>query len=922
VNDVSKKYILNLCTSELSSDFTSFFEENSFEVHNKSSESIQYDFIIIDDIETTLTNTAPVIFKGNVLDKANFFKNNGKAIITEKTLECEIEKIIFLRLLGVNSSLSLEKAFNKELNTSGEFKLTDHLSTGYYCDLVSSKAAILDFDFLNIRNGFFNLINFISLTIDSKAGSFPVDVEFGNSSDKFIIQTHYNVENFGAEYLWNSFSENENNYLLKTLDFVDSIDCYVLEKTGRLVLTLIFSKSEVQNQNVFIHNIKSFKLVNVEELVNQVESNPIDHFGDVKLAKEKVQSISKVQEILEDDQTTDGHLVSVTRVAKFLKTADINIEELSFESIDNYLENYPNKEILNLLTVNDKKLIIDSVKDNNTLETLSTSLDDVEKVVGLDDFLDSLVTKIDGLSLEQANEIVSISGAGSEKDSITRVGGWLDNDNHSQVVKGTKEDLGEKSQLIKGTREDLTEETTLISGQHEDLTEEATIVSGSESIDSISGEITPLSFNSSKTQAQWRSAKSDIVEEVRKRAEKLKESGKSLEDLSAEVSSIVSEKLNIEDSDSEALSKGLFENASERFVTNKDIGPGNGGEATRNRLENEKLKQDITKKDGQLVRMKRLIDSMKRELSIQKEISSETQNETTPSDTPSSENSLNFNVEVNKLKAEVERRDKQIDQLKKNLEITHQNGSVVSSSSSTDLSELAETVAVNPNVVKNLESEVKRLQSQLSVAQNRVDSISQRAESDKELSNNRASNETKVFREKIAKSQEIISKFQAENSDFQKQIFELKKQKEEFENKANLLASNDSVEQLKAKEKELSDVTKAAKQIEDKFRAANLQIKKLEQKNKFITAQAQEAAKKVKKSAGKSGAGQVDPKSAHKIKQLERMNDKLKGSSKKFEQELTVKKKEVHQGKLENNTLKLKIDELERKLSKLDKKAA
>lgn len=959
MNDVSKKHILNLCVNELSNEFVNFFEEISFTVHAEFNDSQEYDYILIDKEETSLPVAAPVVFIGQPQDMVSFFKNNGRAMASEEILSSEIEKVILKRLLGVSSSLSLEKAFNNELNSAGSFKLTDHLSTGHYCDLIASKASIEDYNFLNIRNGFFHLSNFISLTIDSKSGHFPVDVEFGSAGDKFVIQSHYNVENFGAEYLWRSLSDLEDNFLKKSLEYVDAIDCYILEKTGRLVLTLIFSKERSQKQSIFIHNIKSFKLINLDDLVNNVAENNIDSIEDLKQAKNKVKSISKVQDLLDDEQASDGHLVSVTRVSKFLNSLESDLSNLSLENFDEFVQDYPNKKMLNFLTVNDKKLIIDSVKNDEKLSTLSTSLEEVEEVVGLDEFLESLVHKIDGLSLDEANEIVALSSGPIEKDAQTRVSSWLEKNDDRSVISGNKEDLGEETTLvsgssevtddsstlvsgtredigdgatlvsgtkdeidnsttiISGTREDLGEGSTFIAGTKEDLTEEAILISGEQNSDQTNS-TKSFSIDSSETKAEWRSAKSDIIEEVRKRALKLKESGKSLKDLNKEVSGIVSDKLNIDSSESETLSKGLFENASEKFVTNKNIGKGNGGENTRNRLENEKLKQDVKRKDSQLIRMKRLIDGMKKEISIQRDVSQE--GESANSESGAINTPVNYNIEVNKLKAEVERRDKQIEQMKKNLDVVHN----LNKDEDDDISDslITDDLVVQTNSVKNLELEVKRLSSQLELSQKREEQISQKIENEKELSESKTSNETRLFREKITKSQEIINKYQAENADFQKQIFELKRKKEEFENKANLLASNDSTEQLKEKEKEFSEVSKLAKQAEDRYRAAGLRIKQLEQKNKFLTSQVETASKKNSKSAAMSGGGKLDAKSAHKIKQLERMNDKLKGSSKKFEDELAGKKKELHQGKLENNTLKLKVDELERKLSKFDKKAA
>ncbi|WP_127716536.1 hypothetical protein [Halobacteriovorax sp. HLS] len=902
MTDVLKKYILNLCSSDLSDQMNSILEQQEVEIVSKFDETQKYDFVLIDSDDTQLPCTCAVIFIGEPKNRSQFFKNNGKAIISKEMTSDTIESIIFDRLLGNSSSLSLEKAFDSEIDSCGSFKVTDHLNGGYYSDLVAAKAVVNDFDFLRVRNSFFNLVNFFSVIIDSKKGLFPVDVDFGISDEKFIIQSHFNVMDFGGEYLWSSLSPKGDKFLHDAVEYVDTLDCYILEKTGRLVVTLVISKDPSSMKNIFLHNVKSFKLMNVEDLVGGTTTTSVEDLpADISLA-EKTQHISKVKNILEDDQMSDGHLVNVTRVVKFLKKTSFTLDDLSLDNFSTLVKGYPNEAVLDSLTINDKKLIIDSLKDEEKFSNLESSLEEVEKIAGLDEFLDSLVTKIDGLSLEQANEIVTLTESQDADEEMTRVGGWKEEeDNHKEVIKGSPEDLGEVSTMVKGSKEDLTEDRTIISGSPEKSNNDSVTIKGTPE-DTNKGKFTLKKFEGVN---EWSSKKDDIISGIRKRAEELKNKGASLSDLGTELTTIVSESLDIDIKDSSSISKGLFENASEKFVTSVKH---ESKSEQDNSEEVAKLRADLIKRDTQLGRMMKLIEGMKKELVSKKQVISSPTDDT-------------FNVELNKLKAEVDKRDKQIDLLKKNLENTH--GVVDKINSITDQNnELLDTVSVEPDIVKNLEDEVKRLTSQLSLAQGRIESISEKADSEKEMADSRSNNESKLFREKFMKSQEIINKFQDENKSLEKELFELKRVKEELENKANLLASNDHSEELKEKDQALAELSKVSKQNEDRYRAAGLRIKQLEQKNKFLTAQVSEATKKAKKGSGAGAKGAVDPKTAHKIKQLERLTEKLKGSSDKFEEELTAKKKEVHQSKLENNTLKLKIDELERKISKLDKQAA
>lgn len=959
MNDVSKKYILNLCQNDLSDHLKNFFAEIDVELCEKVLDGQKIDFVLIDSESIKVPVTSPLVFIGEISDRVKFFTNNGVAIISNELVKDSIEEVILKRLLGENSSLNIEKAFDTKIDSNGSFKVTDHLNSGYYCDLLAAKASLNEFEYIDVRNSFFNLMNFVSLVIDSDSGEFPVDVDFGMSQDKFVIQTHFNVEKLGAELIWSSFGNGENNFLSNCLNYVETVDCYVLEKTGRLVLTLILSKNESKSKNICIHNIKSFKLININELIGNTSSVSLEDFGDVKLASEKINSISKVQNILADDQVSDGHLVSVTRVTKFIQNSGASLDGMSLENFDQFVSGYPNKDVLELLTISDKNLIIESINDVSKLKNLSDSLEEVEEVVGIDEFLESLVTKIDGLSVEEANELITL-GESQSSESATRVSGWQEEDDSSsevikgdqedltesselikgskedhtessQMIKGSKEDLTGPTQLIKGTKEDLTEPTQMIKGSREDLTEENITIKGEASNEDNShvvikesnesnpaGEMTRLDFGTSETKAQWSSAKSDIIEKVRAKALSLKESGKSLKELSHEVTSIVKENLNIKDGESEAISKGLFENASEKFVTNKDARKSNSGDAVRAKIENDKLKQDLDRRDSQLVRMKRLIDGMKKELISQKEKDSKNVSTAKSSIEPS----MTANIDVIKLNAEVDKRDKQIELLKKNLDSSSQSAEDLRNQLSSKDEPMEVSSLAGDVELKNLKGEVKKLESQLQASQARAESSNARAENDKEMSNNRSANETKMFREKLAKSQEVIGKFQKDNSALSREIFEINRLKEDFENKANLLANNDHTEELEEKQTQLTEISKVSKQNEDRYRAANLRIKQLEQKNKFLTAQVSQASKKSSGAGAGGSAAKMDPKASHKLKQLERVSEKLKASNTKSEAELMAKKKEAHQAKLENNTLKLKITELERKVSKLDKKAA
>lgn len=111
----------------------------------------------------------------------------------------------------------------------------------------------------------------------------------------------------------------------------------------------------------------------------------------------------------------------------------------------------------------------------------------------------------------------------------------------------------------------------------------------------------------------------------------------------------------------------------------------------------------------------------------------------------------------------------------------------------------------------------------------------------------------------------------------------------------------------------LSSLMTEKKLLEEKLREQGMDLKKVEQKLKFAIAQLAEAQKK----KGPAGG------SSHKsndiyIKQLEHVSGRFAEAA----SDLVEKKKELHKLKQENVGMNLKIAELERKLSNIEKKAA
>lgn len=305
MSDNSKKYILDLLQTPMTRKVKTILEDLFFTLETSENKEISYEFVLIDDINKECPSGSKIIFFGKLKDKKPFFEKGGVAVLAEDVFDSEVELTYLKRLLGENSTLDVADSLQTELQALGKVKVTDHLNSGYYCDSIVVKAAEEGFNFLNIKKGVFNLFGFISEIILDDKGEFPIDVEYGFSGNSFFIQSHFLVEEFYSDLLWELLSD-ESSSLALMVDSAKTIDIYTLEKTQKLVVTASWAKEYTQNKSLYIHSIDSFRPANRKTKLDKVKPLTIDYKKDHELHLPK-------------NKKTPLSLSSISRIVNFLK---------------------------------------------------------------------------------------------------------------------------------------------------------------------------------------------------------------------------------------------------------------------------------------------------------------------------------------------------------------------------------------------------------------------------------------------------------------------------------------------------------------------------------------------------------------------------------------------------------------------------
>lgn len=238
----------------------------------------QMDYTFLDDPDDLDLAQGKVILLSPPRDYKESFKGQVEAVVWPKILEHKVGQTLLKRLLGENSSLGMESVYSDTEVDFKSFRFMDHLSTGYYSDVLAQAAHQHGHHPLKIRT-FFDTVSCFFDSLDKKV-ALPYDVDFGVWKDVFVIQLHASCHDLYMSDILSSMSDYslarpEQGLLKQAISQVDALDVFTLRRSEKIVLTAQwlhpdFKESGLSYPSLFVHEVPKF-----EELKSHLENSSV-----------------------------------------------------------------------------------------------------------------------------------------------------------------------------------------------------------------------------------------------------------------------------------------------------------------------------------------------------------------------------------------------------------------------------------------------------------------------------------------------------------------------------------------------------------------------------------------------------------------------------------------------------------------------
>jgi hypothetical protein len=856
VDEVKKKHILLSLNSELAQKLETLLSECAVELYTDELAKDSYDFVFEENASYEIEAQEKVIVFSDEVE------NCKHSYISPSLLDSEVIQIALKRCIGEDSTMDLETQVSGSCKS---FKITDPFSIGHYLDVATSTSYKEVGDFENISKAFVQVSNFYM----SQLKALPLDVEMIISNEMKVLQFHAPITDFS--------NTNIPDEVFSVLG-ASLVDVYFLEKSKELVISVSWFGEEGK-VSYLKHHLNGFR----KPSPNKDVYNGFDKL--LGLDKEDIEFKTSPEQ--EDVKRSSFALVK--KVIDFVKSKkDSNPDLFEFQSA---LAEYPNKEVIAGLVEEDIDFIKKAIESYNVYDTInSTVKGNVDEALKQDD----IAQKVSGALMEMES-FEAIGMFDSEEDAIQKISGITDNlTEESTLVNDFAQDLDAVTK-VEGSPEEA-EENQLVKGSKEEIKEENTIISGSrENIDDT-----------------WKVKRSEIAERVKEEVQKLVSAGNHTpEDIQDRIKSVLKDELGLDDK-----TAGEFNDSLLSAVSTNSVGESIAGSDSAEvflRLDNERLKGQLASKMDQIVRMKRIIDTMKADFIAKKEAEKALYDKIKEEGADSIEAKFKAaEVQIAALLKEINLKEKREEQLVQGQEHALKNKEHrigLLEEKIADMTEKQLSMSDNGETkarVNELELENKNLTNQLKVTNERFEAISEKYE--KEVGSS-----SPQFQANDSGLQSLLEKEKEKVAGLQVQINEFKKQ----------LATKAAEESAQAAAPtQTAEDPGRIKELEVQLKASELETKKFEQKIKFMSSQMSEMEKKLKKMASRAGGGAKKGGSDLNTKRLEKNLEKINALNDKLQADMTDKKKELHKAKQENSIMHNKITELERKLAKYEKKAA
>lgn len=805
---------------------------------------------------------------------AEFFQNSGEMAVCPEALKDPLFLQMVKNTLKKGGFINVDGMSGGQISDSENIKMVDHMSVGYYSDIIATDAFELGFNFVRVRNYMLNILTYFSYLNKGEIAFIPVDIEYGMNDSHMMVQIHANVQNFVKDYLWEALQPASHkapfsSLVSDSLKQTDFLSVTYLQSASKVIFTASWAKklpAENWFSSISLKDIQSFE-ERKDELLERPRIKVVK--TTIKMESDELPGLSAA--ILGGSEDNKKNLVKIKRVVEVIqktkKSEGVDPEEVSQEDIDALINNM-NSDVVEDLSDDEKSYIADAVKDPKELKKIDAGIDRVLDSFDDEKYVDLFSESIEDMSADDVNSYLKKNE--DEDDKVT--------DEVWQVKKlKIVDDLKANSEEIKksgGGRTELNSEVLKLVSQE---------------LEAIEDDCAPMV--------------DDLADKVTEQmiAEKIENSGGDVQAMALEHSREV-----------QAL-KNQVSSANERATRMKkliDIMKGQIASmaAVESKLKNLGEGDNLDKADPQeqinylKIQLKNALDSQIRE----------TKNR----------DSTIEKIRISNEKI-VEQKEIEIEKLK--------NRPTLGAAAQAAMGD-SQTVDGESANAAELHEENQNLKTQLETMKNRLSQLNENMEAKTKQITKKTEADMMKLRQESQKATSTINKLREEKERVNRLLKKSQQSSSMLEEEVRFLKIEANQRQEDKKEKATSNVAEAGKikelqdrekQFTEKLKAAGLKIKSYEQKIKFMQAQvdaAQGGGAGAKKKAGArgnaAGGGGNDQKFQLKIKQLETLKAKAEEATKKAQADLNGVKKDNVQLKQELNATKLKLKELERKAKK------
>ncbi len=790
-----------------------------------------------------------------------FLESKGRAIVNPGYANNDISKVLINRFFEGIGSLDPSSTIADFLDETYTLKITNPMNVGYYQDLIVENAVLKQFNFVAIRNYLNSVLTFLSYLKHSELGEVPFDVDYGFSDGTFYIQVSSRVQNLFLDNLIESIQDSDPNNpyysaLKMAFENVHFMDVFTLEKGSKLCFCAVWSKDIVQEEE-FYPSLLVHELYTVAEV--EEDHSLLSKINIVKknLNDERVgyPGAGAVNFVDEQGHAKNNNAVLIKKIVHFLDNA-----------------RFDNGEDLVTFTNEHYQKYISSYHDQDSLERLEQDditliiecLNDGKKAASLDEEVqvikdnledDDYAERITGSLDDLAEEVQKISGSSEEGDDSQTITGSSEEDDYTQTISGGNESKSDVTKVKGGTVDNDDGGKFVVKG-------------GS------SGE---------KKKDVWKVKGMKAAGKIKEEVQRLKASGASVEEINMKVKSLVKDEFGEDEEGANMFFDNLSDMASDKAVAEQDIKKSSIFDNVQvdldielpddeNRVDSRKismLENSVKMRDQQLKKMKKLMDRMKKEVDRERKATADIQD--VGGTGVDGETMRGYIAQATELKSTVVNLEKAVTSANNILEQERKN---------------------KDTMARNFEREKDILLKKLEKYEGTPDDGPTESIAQIKKNNEALTRQVDELKKRISTVLDNTKKSQDEMVSAS-----------EYNRVKNELAEN--MTKLSDAYTERKKATDMSKSLAFKLRAAEQRIKSYSGKLE----KAQNASKG-------AGDGMVDPKSAHRVKHLEKTNERLQALSKKVSDELAEKKAELHKTKMESKALESKVKELEKKLEK------